>query len=97
MSNKIKNENLAESQVQKSIEEKREQFVRDMLELTGPIMRLADFNKYSALPAAQTMRNKMKELPKDIFLKQGSTTLVDMRAYLPFWANGLKHYERVEA
>jgi hypothetical protein len=97
MSTKIKNENLAESQVEKSIEEKREQFIKDMLELTGPIMRLADFNKYSALPAAQTMRNKMKELPKDIFYKHGSTTMVDMTAYLPLWANGLKHYGRVEA
>lgn len=67
-----------------------------MLNMTGPAIRLIDFNNYSGLPAAQTVRNKMKDLPKDVFFKRGRTTLVDMMAYLPIWASELKPYGQLE-
>ena len=78
-------------------EEKIKQLVKDMFKRTGPAIRLIDFNNYPGLPAPQTVRNKMKDLPKEVFLKRGRTTLVDMRIYLPIWASELKPYGRVEA
>lgn len=77
-------------------EEKIKQLVEAMLLKTGPIVRLNDFNKYSGLPAPQTVRNKMKDLPENVFLKQGRTTMVDMQTYLPIWASQLKPYGQGE-
>jgi len=33
-------------------------------------------------------------IPKDFFYKNGRTTLVDMREYIPFWVDGLKPYKQ---
>ncbi|MBA3010015.1 MAG: hypothetical protein KJ658_05175 [Proteobacteria bacterium] len=77
-----------------SLEKKKSQFAEDMLVLTGPIVALNDFKNYSALPAPQTMRNRLAEgkIPREWFFKRGRMTLVDMKGFLPYWAENLTSY-----
>jgi|GEM_PF-5563652 len=77
-------------------EQKIKELIEEMLKRTGPVLPLNRFNDFPELPAPQSMRNRMSEglIPKDFFYKNGRTTLVDMREYIPFWVDGLKPYKQ---
>lgn len=62
-------------------EERRKQIVEDLLSITGPVLKISDFDKFPVLPAAQTIRNRIskQELSRDLLLKMGWHTLVDMK------------------
>ncbi len=74
--------------------EKIQELIDAMLKRTGPMLPLPSFKDFPELPAPQSMRNRMAEgkIPKEYFFKHGRKTLVDMQAYLPFWANGFTSY-----
>jgi len=74
--------------------EKIQELIEVMLQRTGPVLPLSAFKDFPELPAPQSMRNRMAEgkIPKEWFFKNGRKTLVDMREYLPFWANGFTSY-----
>lgn len=73
-------------------EERMKKIIETMLDKTGPIMPINQFKNYPALPAPQTLRNKLSlgEIPRKFFFKHGRSTYVDMTEFLPYWAEGFK-------
>ncbi len=52
-----------------------------------PILGLADFDQYPALPSTKTLRNmrSLRAVPDGLFVRDGKRVLVDMEGFLAWW------------